>query len=140
MGCEQGQMDRGKSTCRGSRGKEFSTSKEWQECRSFLSLFICAPVVASEGDLPALQFLRMGLRPKGALGQKSGCPVWFQFCSQLVLPPQNLAGDYIPSPPTPRDRVRRKGANQCNCSWLLIGQKPCQGRGLLPVSGKSAGP
>lgn len=33
-----------------------------------------------------------------------------------------------------------KVAHKCNCSWLFIGQKPCQGRGLLPVSGRSPGP
>lgn len=72
VGCEQGQMDRGKSTCRGSRGKEFNTSKEWQEYRRFLLLvYLCSnhgfwgrsacPAVSQDGSV-AQRNSRPGIR------------------------------------------------------------------------------
>lgn len=67
-------------------GKNSTHPKNGKSTVGSCSLFTCAPIMASEGDLPALQFLRMGLWPKGTPGQESGCPIWFQCCSQLGLP------------------------------------------------------
>ena len=50
-------------------GKNSTHPKNGKSTVGSCSLFTCAPIMASEGDLPALQFLRMGLWPKGTPGR-----------------------------------------------------------------------